>query len=911
MLKAEKPIRLKPKTETIKFLILRSGNQCAFPGCNHEIFNSKNELIAECCHIEAAMPNGQRFNAQSSNEYRRSSENLVFLCHRHHKETDNTDVYTVQKLKQIKSDHECQFSSNKTEVNSSQVALVLEAFQNLEDRTINIDKTVKRIESKQDDLLNAIKSESLREQPRTPTEYLLPPVVQNFFGRKKEIELFDNGFNNHNCIQVSGISGIGKSSFIAHQVVRKNARALWVDCTITKSLSQFQNILAQYLEKEYDDSRFENELLQANSNLESILQKLDEKKLCIVLDALDSKEHPLTSLVEFCNRRFAKSKLIFSTIIEHSFLSAPNAISNLKLTGIDPEGFKAFISHFVDGDINPITEFQFYKVTGGHPFLIRLVASLTPYQPLDTLLSELSDQPNEEISKFITTKVYERLNNDEKEFVASVLHLGIPFQYEFVNYVNSPNSKDSFISLQRKSLIEKDHNDLFYVPDFLVPYLKSFLIEANHEIYYQCGAEYLSSLKESARIFERWALVQIEIQLDNFALAENYAITLFSGLMQQGQFGLLLNLALMLEESHKMNDSAYIFYCIGRVYRFQEFYEESLKYYEKGIEKRGEERLIEGLKFERASILSFLAREKLRSFEEAKNAFKELLSSNDESIAIQSKIALYYDSIWHNDLSVIKDMREYLSELDASRIEVNIVASAWYILGTGLAKTQDYGEAIKCFTKSLELYERALEVYGMNSIDGLLNAYQQFGWAYVKNDQLEKGVQMFATGANLAFDYGLTMQYERILFDFGYHLILLREYASAADALEKHYEVILSNKMFDQLDMKLVYRALVFSHWYSGQFEDAVELIGLFTIEWIRDVRNIRPPISIAQQDAKIEEVDPLDFFQRHMLLLFLPENKTLSDFQDWIDSAIKRKPELKEVLSSFGRPTDDDFKDP
>jgi len=46
--------RLTPASETIKKLLLRSGNECAFPGCLEVLFNDDNKLIGECCHIEAA-----------------------------------------------------------------------------------------------------------------------------------------------------------------------------------------------------------------------------------------------------------------------------------------------------------------------------------------------------------------------------------------------------------------------------------------------------------------------------------------------------------------------------------------------------------------------------------------------------------------------------------------------------------------------------------------------------------------------------------------------------------------------------------------------------------------------------------------------------------------------------------------
>lgn len=98
--------RLAVEKETLRNLALRSRNQCAFPGCTHPIMNDKNELVAELCHIEAAEEGGQRYNSAQSDEQRRSYENLMFLCHRHHKETDDVSIFTPEKLREMKSTHE-------------------------------------------------------------------------------------------------------------------------------------------------------------------------------------------------------------------------------------------------------------------------------------------------------------------------------------------------------------------------------------------------------------------------------------------------------------------------------------------------------------------------------------------------------------------------------------------------------------------------------------------------------------------------------------------------------------------------------------------------------------------------------------------------------------------------------------
>jgi hypothetical protein len=94
---------------TLKLLLARSGNQCAYSECSHPIFDDNSLFIAQLCHIEAVSPNGQRYNPNKTDEEINSYKNLLFLCYRHHKVTDNVELYSVQKLKEIKTNHEAKF----------------------------------------------------------------------------------------------------------------------------------------------------------------------------------------------------------------------------------------------------------------------------------------------------------------------------------------------------------------------------------------------------------------------------------------------------------------------------------------------------------------------------------------------------------------------------------------------------------------------------------------------------------------------------------------------------------------------------------------------------------------------------------------------------------------------------------
>lgn len=96
-----------PTKKTLKQLFARSGNVCAFPGCQSPIIESTNVVTGEICHIEAKNCGGPRFNSSQTIKDRESFENLILLCRRHHKIIDTqVEIYKTEDLKEIKRIHE-------------------------------------------------------------------------------------------------------------------------------------------------------------------------------------------------------------------------------------------------------------------------------------------------------------------------------------------------------------------------------------------------------------------------------------------------------------------------------------------------------------------------------------------------------------------------------------------------------------------------------------------------------------------------------------------------------------------------------------------------------------------------------------------------------------------------------------
>ena len=94
--------------KTRKDLWAKSGNRCAI--CKKEFFTSIDTddfNIGEECHIVSSSPNGPR-HIEDYGDYD-SFDNIILLCRNHHKEIDdpaNFRIYTVEKLSEIKKEHE-------------------------------------------------------------------------------------------------------------------------------------------------------------------------------------------------------------------------------------------------------------------------------------------------------------------------------------------------------------------------------------------------------------------------------------------------------------------------------------------------------------------------------------------------------------------------------------------------------------------------------------------------------------------------------------------------------------------------------------------------------------------------------------------------------------------------------------
>lgn len=97
---------------TIKLVAFRTGNRCAFPGCDDRLIEPGTALdepviLGEIAHIRGENPGAARYDASMTNAERQRHDNLMVLCRRHHRIIDGQEAtYTVEALLAMKADHE-------------------------------------------------------------------------------------------------------------------------------------------------------------------------------------------------------------------------------------------------------------------------------------------------------------------------------------------------------------------------------------------------------------------------------------------------------------------------------------------------------------------------------------------------------------------------------------------------------------------------------------------------------------------------------------------------------------------------------------------------------------------------------------------------------------------------------------
>ncbi len=93
-------------------LAFRSGDRCAFPGCERALTVDSESgydptITGQAAHIAGEKADAARYDPLMTDEQRNHYSNLIYLCGDHHTQIDKQNKnFSVSRLIEIKSDHE-------------------------------------------------------------------------------------------------------------------------------------------------------------------------------------------------------------------------------------------------------------------------------------------------------------------------------------------------------------------------------------------------------------------------------------------------------------------------------------------------------------------------------------------------------------------------------------------------------------------------------------------------------------------------------------------------------------------------------------------------------------------------------------------------------------------------------------
>jgi hypothetical protein len=109
--------RKEPRLSTLKALFAKSGNVCSFPDCVHPLVDDRNLFVGELCHINSVRKKDARFDPSLNENDLRDYNNLILLCHAHHKRVDSLEAeFPAETLRAMKATHEAAYSNRLFDV---------------------------------------------------------------------------------------------------------------------------------------------------------------------------------------------------------------------------------------------------------------------------------------------------------------------------------------------------------------------------------------------------------------------------------------------------------------------------------------------------------------------------------------------------------------------------------------------------------------------------------------------------------------------------------------------------------------------------------------------------------------------------------------------------------------------------
>ncbi|NIN67484.1 MAG: AAA family ATPase [Anaerolineae bacterium] len=309
------------------------------------------------------------------------------------------------------------------------------------------------------------------------------PVVEKFYGRTEDVRQIRQALASAPLVVVTGMAGMGKTALgsVIRDDVRKTKSVFWRGVRSWDSSIDLVRSLAVFLKAL---GRFKLSRLLARPETPSlgmvrevIHEDLAGLDVLLIFDDL----HEATSeaaayfvlLHEALKRTEGPSVLLLSRTVPDFYsrrdVDVDRSVVEYTLTGLAPRDSFSFLS---DAGVPRLLAQTLVTLSEGHPLFLKLLASVQPTAGVESGLRHLET--------YIAEEIIPALDKDERFAldVASFFDVAVSSE----DLVRAGGfGRETVLSLQRKSLLEKSETRIEVVHDLIKEYLRLSLPQKRKE----------------------------------------------------------------------------------------------------------------------------------------------------------------------------------------------------------------------------------------------------------------------------------------------------------------------------------------------------------------------------------------------------------------------------------------------
>ena len=304
------------------------------------------------------------------------------------------------------------------------------------------------------------------------------PKMNEFVGRRKEMQLLTQVTQKAKRVSVLGISGIGKSYMVANwakKMKTENENVCWISLRANMTYSKLINILGSFVETTLGKASFKDELenREIGEQVENISNILENYRIIFVLDSYEKASGNIQFFLSNVFKSIKKSgkSIMIVTTTQRMELYTESDIKLGKVYEYILDGFsyEDIIQFYADCRLTCEEIKEVWEVIGGYPVANSLLMSYIQDNENGFKISELLDLTNEEKNQWIFGSIYKDLPYEEKQVLAYLSSMDYGFsEYEEKIIERVLKNRINYVirSLINKNLVKYD-GSVYYLHDVI------------------------------------------------------------------------------------------------------------------------------------------------------------------------------------------------------------------------------------------------------------------------------------------------------------------------------------------------------------------------------------------------------------------------------------------------------------